>query len=152
MNFDWLLGERKQLDPNTGAVINAGDAGGIFSNPNFIRMLGETGAGLSEEGSFGDVVGRGASNWARAEAMQEAGAKQLEEENTFRNVILKAITDGTILNSKDKNNLFDEATVSGNGDVNLKMKHTPTEIGFDDEEPKIESRNLGRGTNLPDFS
>ena len=146
-----MLGGRKEIDPWSGAVINDPGVDGDFMNLNLARMLGETGAALGGEGSWQEAVGLGASNMARNKAYQEAVAKQLQEKDTLQNMLLKAAADGTLLNSKDKNNLFDEVKVSGDGDVSLTMKNTPAEIGFDDEDLGLESKAPLGGSDLRDF-
>jgi len=132
--------------------IGKGDTGGDFMNLNIARILGEMGAGLSEKGSFGEIVGTGASNWARNKAAQEAGAKQLREHNTFSQQLLKAAADGTLLSPLDDNNAIDSLTVDGDNNVSMKMKSTPKKESFDNEESPLESKRLNGGNeDLPDF-
>ena len=161
IDFSALLGERKQLDPNTGAVINAGNAGGgfwsqvgdKFSDPNFIQALGQGAGAVTGEGTWQADMGNIASNWARNEAFQEAAAKQLRERDTFQSRLLQAISEGGVLGPKDDNDTLDSITFDGDGGVNMSLKNTPqASPAFESEQRKIESRNLGRGVDLPDFS
>ena len=148
--FDWMFGGRKEIDPWSGAVINDPGAGGDFMNLNIARMLGETGAALGGEGSWQEAVGLGASNLARAKAIQEAGAKQLERKDEFDQKMIQALA-GRFTSPEDDPALPDKITFDkGKYKIEGSPVTTP-EIGFDDEEPKIESRNIIGGTNLPDF-
>ena len=151
-DFSALLGARKQFDPNTGAVINAGDTGGIFSNPNFIQALGQGAGAVAGEGTWQADMGNIASNWARNEAFQEAAAKQLAQRNEFDQRMVQALA-GRFTSPEDDPALPDKITFDkGKYKIEGSPVTTPEATsGFADEDPKLESKTPFGGSDLRDF-
>jgi hypothetical protein len=78
--FDFLSGSGGNTDTST---VTAGSGGGgisgLLTNPNFIKMLGDVGAGLSSEGSIGKAVGTAVSGMARQQANQRAAKPLMQK-------------------------------------------------------------------------
>ena len=153
MNLDWLLGAKKQLDPNTGAVINAGDIGGIFSNPNFIQALGQGAGAVTGEGTWQADMGNIASNWARNKAIQEAGAKQLARRNEFDQRMVQALA-GQFTSPEDDPTKPNKITLDRGqwkAEGGSPVVAPEATSGFADEDLGLESNPPLGGSDLRDF-
>jgi hypothetical protein len=77
--FDFLGGSGNTDTSTVTAGNSGGGISGLLSNPNFIKMLGDVGAGLSSEGSVGKAVGTAVSGMSRQQATQKANAPLMQK-------------------------------------------------------------------------
>jgi hypothetical protein len=153
MAFEWLLGEQPILDEFTGLPTSLGTpsiAGRVgeglsnidFSDPNLQRFMAEAGASLGGEGSFAESIGKPTSEMVRRQQFQQAGGQQLQRQNTLQERLLELLSGGRLLSPSSQNDAFDSFSVTGDGDINLKMKNTPQEQQFLGEQKRPEQKDF----------
>jgi len=135
------------------APINSGGGGSNFmdmlinvlKDPNIIRTMGDVGAKLSGEGSFGEAVGTGASNLVRNQQLQKAGEKQ----SNLHKMIIDAITGkgdvSKIVGPKEDMNTANQLTLKGDGSYTLSGGiRDPKVIGYQEEKPLESLKGIDR--------
>ncbi len=138
-------------NPNTNAMNQGFDFGGLFSDPNFIRALGETGAAISGPGTIGNAVGRGASNLIRRRQLQKGARETRKENQPVNDQLMKFLFDNKLLGPTEDNNTPDAITIKSDGGISTNMKNVPAKASFASQQP-LESVRRSGGDDLPDFS
>lgn len=164
MDYDWLTNESADpygyagpqnfmdasMHTGFGAKMN-----NLFEDQNFIRMLGEKGAEISDGRNIMSAIGSGASEWSRRQAVQKAGAKSMGRQNSFQDQLLQLLQEGNLLSPKEDNDAPDSITIDGDGNYKINGSNTPQKVGFKGAESSLESLRAPmrgtRGNNLPNF-
>ena len=156
---DILSGQRSVFDQ--GGSEFGGNGGGfnaseLFADPNFIRMLGETGAAISGPGTIGNAVGKGASSLVRRRQFQNAAGKK----NTLMEQITEALkedpTGSSLLGDKEDKKTLNSIKLTNKG-IALEGPNSGETSAFGDIrgqkdlESVTNNQRSERGTDLSDF-
>lgn len=143
-------GQVGQENPGSSGFLNE-----LFSDPNFIRTLGETGAAISGPGSIGEAVGTGASNWVRNRGVQDTASRlrKEREERSTNDQLMDFLFEKGLLGPLEDNTTPDALTIKGDGSISSSMKNVPQQASFGSQQP-LESvrRPSPGGDDLPNFS
>lgn len=166
MAFEDLFGEKKVISPEA-EIIDPSDTTvpdekgfsfeALFSDPNFVRMLGEMGSAVGGKGSAGDILGTAGSTLARREQVQKgaraARQKGDGQEKSVNDQLMEFLFEKGLLGSEEDNNTNDWLKVHANGSMTSGMKNVPQKANFSEQQP-LESlrRPSTGGDDLPDFS
>ena len=82
--------------------------------------------------------------------LQAAGKDQLDRQQSYQELMLRSILDGSGLSPLGDNRAPDTFQINGAGDMSWGMKNTPKEETFLPEQQKQEAQT--GGSNLRDFS
>jgi hypothetical protein len=84
----------------------------LFSDRDFLKMLGQTGAGLDPEG-VGAALGVPATKWVERDAAAEHAEAQREQQNRMFNMLLKALAGNTNITGIDLDETGNVSRIKG---------------------------------------